>query len=193
MDKTCETIVEMLDPRRQAAANGQLLALEQALERTRDFTDQIKTANDQEIAHRRHVSALHAIDHLGRLLHRCRQTDRHRAIKENEDLQNLAKRLSAPLMREYVLETPDPGFVDTLNGIRKEFRESRESFRAKTIGAASLGVLDTERAIIRLDSVRWLHRVSYHLWRIAYHLEQAAMDVPEKSDGSEIEREPDLD
>jgi phosphate:Na+ symporter len=46
----------------------------------------------------------------------------------------------------------------------------RQAFRTETIEAASVGGFSAEDTIRRLDAARWLQRVGYHYWRIAYHL-----------------------
>ena len=45
----------------------------------------------------------------------------------------------------------------------------------------------------RLDSMRWLHRVAYHLWRIVVHQRAAASEVrqTEKETDLHIEDEED--
>ncbi len=186
-------VVRLLTPDTRDSVKESLDAVRRALEETGDFTDQIKTTLDQESAHRRHVAALHALDHLRRLYDRCTQTDRIDLIRLNEDLQALSRQLTGRLAAENALQSFDAGFVDDLNGIRKAYREARETYRTKTIGATSLGEIETERAVLRLDSVRWLHRVAYHAWRIAHHLQRAETEQPEKTGRIELESERDLD
>ena len=35
---------------------------------------------------------------------------------------------------------------------------------------ASTSSIVDEAALDRLDAIRWLHRVGYHLWRIQHHM-----------------------
>ena len=57
-----------------------------------------------------------------------------------------------------------------LNRLRRVLRRQRESYRNRIILWGATGRLDDEAAGARLDAMRWLHRVSYHLWRIEHHL-----------------------
>jgi len=64
--------------------------------------------------------------------------------------------------------------------------------REATIDIASQGVTDTETALLRLDAIRWLRRVCFHIWRIMLHrsdidrqLAQPVQVMPEKRDGEE--------
>jgi phosphate:Na+ symporter len=49
-------------------------------------------------------------------------------------------------------------------------RELRHSMREETIAMTSENRMDSATALVRLDAIRWLHRVSYHIWRMAVHL-----------------------
>jgi len=52
-------------------------------------------------------------------------------------------------------------------------RRRRNLFRERRLALVSRGRLDAELAYDQMDSMRWLHRVCYHLWRIVHHLERA--------------------
>lgn len=56
-------------------------------------------------------------------------------------------------------------------------RQQRQSQRDRFISEATDGTLPDETAWLRLDAVRWLHRVAYHLWRIRMHLNLLGNDA----------------
>ena len=192
-DQTAEVIVDLLKPTGDAAPRARLAAIEQALAATQDYTDQIKTPAEQVLAHRRHVSALHALDHLTRLYERCRQADRIDLIRQTPALTEAAKRLVDLLDAKFVKEETAPEFAQHMNTLRKDYRDHRKSFRIETVRSASRGELDTEATMDRMDSVRWLHRVAYHLWRITYHMDRAAMQAPEEIRVQEVDAEAEFD
>jgi phosphate:Na+ symporter len=61
-------------------------------------------------------------------------------------------------------------------------RAQRSRFRDATLRRAADRALSAEEALARLDAMRWLHRVSYHLWRIAFHLGPNAAPEPRPLD-----------
>ena len=56
-----------------------------------------------------------------------------------------------------------------IKNIRLRLESAGPAMRAATIDLASHGATDTDTALLRLDAIRWLRRVSYHTWRIMYH------------------------
>lgn len=162
----------------RAAATARLQQVQEALETTRQFTEQIRTGPDQLRAHGRHLAAMHALDHLSRLVHRCTQVERIAALRGEPRLRRLAG-----VMRALVLQAA--GADDLAAAERKQerlrdlLRGERHRYRERTLVAASLRRIDAETALLRLDGIRWLHRVSVHLWRILHHLRLAEQqDAP---------------
>ncbi len=192
-DETAEVIVDLLRLTGEAVPCARLTAIEQALAATQDYADQIKIPADQEMARRRHSSALHALDHLNRLLQRCLQADRIALIRQTPALSESARRLVELLDVKFVKEETAPEFTQHINTLRKDYRDHRKTFRAETVKLASRGELDSEATMDRMDSVRWLHRVAYHLWRITYHMDRAAMQAPEEIRPQELDGDADID
>lgn len=57
-----------------------------------------------------------------------------------------------------------------LDSFRQRMRELRHTMREDTISLTSQRQMDSATALVRLDAIRWLHRVSYHVWRMAVHM-----------------------
>lgn len=186
-------IVDFFDPTDGTVSAARLAAVGTAIDETQSYADQIKTDASQESAHRRHLAALHALDHLDRLHERCGQYDRIATIRQDDRLKNLSHRLSAVLAAPTGAADPSLAFDDHLDQLRKDFRDERKQYRKATIDAASTGALDPSRAELQLDSVRWLHRVAYHLYRIARHLERATTQAPAELARRELITEEELD
>lgn len=140
-----------------------------ALAATRAFIAEIETGGADAPRHRRIVAALHLLDHLGRLYYRCTQIKRIATLASEHRLTRLRGVLSS-LSAE--AENPAAGRASEtrLNRLRKLLRVERERYRERTILLASTSRMVDEAALDRLDAIRWMHRVSYHLWRIQHHM-----------------------
>ena len=87
------------------------------------------------------------------------------------------------------LEIDDPVQCEnTLNGLRRFLRRQRKLRRDLLISDAATDNLPDDVVWARLDTLRWLHRVSYHLWRIRWHL-NALEGVPPDRKGGEVNDE----
>lgn len=145
-----------------------------AIDQTRGFVDAIDTTPDHP-AHARHRAALHGIDHLRRLQQRARQSSRIATLVADHRLNRLGRVLRFELAQ---LAAPDLG-TEALQKIAARFDRleriiwhQRHGFREATIASAA-SRRDPADTIAILDSLRWLHRVAYHIARILIHLETA--------------------
>ena len=165
-------------PRRDTAARGgdpRLDALESAVDEARAFAEHTPPCAEGSESQRRLVSAFHVLDHLDRLVDRCRQSERPRAVRADERLAPLGAALRTALI-DVAAGLDDDGAPPPeapLKAIRDLLKDERAPFRAGTISRVGHG-LPLSHAIARLDAVRWLHRCAYHAWRIAVHLQPAA-------------------
>ena len=62
---------------------------------------------------------------------------------------------------------------DYFDKLRNLLRRQRRSYRRRLITLATKGLIDPEQTGDRLDSIRWLHRSAYHVWRIVHHLRKS--------------------
>jgi phosphate:Na+ symporter len=155
--------------RAKRADAAEMRDIADALAAVRDFIDKIKHGEVNSPRARRIAAGLHVLDHLGRLYYRCAQSD----IIANLASEHRLRRLRG-VLRDLCDEAAgsDADLVSEvrLNRLRKLLRAERKRYRERTIMLASTGRISDETALGRLDTIRWLHRVSYHLWRIQHHL-----------------------
>jgi len=172
----------LLDGGPGLAGQGRFDVIATALDTTRLYLDRISTGGRDGPAHDRHRAAMHALDHMLRLQNRLGQSPRIAAIEDDRRLSRLASMLRAMAKRieasgDYRSHAPRLGWLRGIN------RRRSDAFRAATIDAASHDRIGTDQAILRLDAMRWLDRVSYHLWRIAVNFsgaaEEAAAEIEE--------------
>lgn len=156
-----------------------------AVDTTRAYADRIRTMPEDGPLYDEHRALFHSLDHLERMLRRFQQIDRIETLDRDPELREKANELRTAIeafLRDGItLET-----AETFNHLRKTFRDDRHSYRAQTIDRASRDEIETEEAMARLDAIRWLHRVTYHLWRIShYRLLAEGIAVPETGTGPE--------
>ncbi|MCV0425691.1 MAG: Na/Pi symporter [Roseibium sp.] len=143
--------------------------LESAIEETRSFLDRIAVTETDEHLLRQIRSGFHILDHLDRLLYRCSQSDRLAELSQDDRLQRFAillLRVTADRDHNESSATCE----QTLNRLQRILRRQREIRRNSLISDVASNRIAGETVWIKLDAMRWLHRVSYHLWRIQLHL-----------------------
>ena len=163
-----------------AADTDRLDVVDEALTQVRRYADDIHTGPRQREIRQQHLGAMHALDHLDRLLDRCRQEQRSRTVLGDADLRTMAdgfqQLLHATATR--LLEEQGPLPEAELKDLRDRLRSMRHTYRTGTLVEVSSGELPFGLASDRLDAVRWLHRTAYHAWRISVHLVSAASPPP---------------
>lgn len=146
-----------------------LHTLAQSIETTRHYLEQAQSTPDSGETHGRHLATLHALDHLARLVHRCSQADRIEKLQDEKHLQHL----SSIIFQACEAWLGDPGakvHEGRFDRLRTLLRDQRQRYRITTIQEAAHRNIDADTTLWRMDGIRWLHRVTYHLWRIIHHL-----------------------
>ncbi|ASP32391.1 Na/Pi cotransporter family protein [Labrenzia sp. VG12] len=144
-------------------------ALAKAIADTRAYLDRIPVFQ-KDAAHERQVRALyHSLDHLGRLLYRCSQQDRILELSRDHRLLRLSGLLRRTIEQSNAHDAPPPDPVaceELLDRLRVLMRRQRRRQRDLLIARAAAKTLAAETIWLKLYALRWLHRVSYHLWRL---------------------------
>ncbi|MEQ8507565.1 MAG: Na/Pi symporter [Rhodospirillaceae bacterium] len=166
-------LADLLDPHlRDDAEEERLAATRRALDETRYYLNRIKTEPSQSLVHLRHVATIHAIDHLNRLYVRCKNSDPLKVRRYDHRLKRLAGLLER-VAKSVSNETLNEQTEVSLDRVRSLLRTQRRSYRHTLITRASRGEIEPDQVADRLDSIRWLHRSAYHVWRAVHHLRQA--------------------
>ncbi len=151
-----------------------------ALAATRSFMANIASGGTDSPRAPRIAAALHILDHLDRLYFRCTQAERIAVTADDHRLSRL-RSLLARLSSEAGQRAGGKEIETRLNRLRKLLRTERKRYRKRTIMLASTGRVAREDALSRLSAIRWLHRVSYHLWRIQHHMNRMREASPPAS------------
>ncbi|GIL00725.1 MAG: hypothetical protein BroJett030_06240 [Alphaproteobacteria bacterium] len=161
----------------QLHAERRLATAAGAIDETRQFAERVRTDQAQAMARRRHLAALHALDHLVRLRNRCTQGARVQTVLADPGLRRSGDEMAA-ILRAIIDGSLSDDAEARLDALRHRLRDARHEAREETIAAAASGAMATSDAMLRLDAIRWLHRVAYHLWRIVHHQRAARSEAP---------------
>ncbi|QDU65321.1 Na/Pi cotransporter family protein [Engelhardtia mirabilis] len=159
----------------------------------RHFADEIVGVEMSADAQRYFLSSMHVIDHLDRLAERCLDRERLGTLRQDERLRELssvevrALQSSAKAMRAGDKAAGELQLVDARDQIRAE----RHPYRERMLATIPDPEVEFDQVIRRLDALRWLHRTTYHAWRITHHLAAAEQPgQPGVDPGSEVSRPP---
>jgi len=151
--------------------------LRNAVRQTQDYLEQIRTRGMSANTARRHADGMHCLDHLNRLSYRVGQANRIRAMHDDPRLRRLGRVLRSELQRLSHPTRPAES-AERLDRLRRLLRRQRRRYREQIIEQGPNAPLDADQILARLDALRWLHRVSYHFWRIVAHLDNHGDGVP---------------
>lgn len=165
------------------AGNGKkvsLAELQQSLDRTHVFIDEIQLNPGEEANWKGLVALVHTLDHLQRLHERCEEEEERavtaRKTPELAEYRNLLITTIHKIMED--LEQYRPGKAahraeKTSNTISQQAENLRETLMNKVAS----GALDIPEATEYFQAIRWLRRVGSHVARITYHYNQAVLSI----------------
>jgi phosphate:Na+ symporter len=180
---TFELILRLLPAVEARGVEARVAELRQALSETREYVENIRSSPDEGWTYRRHLSAMHVIDHLDRLADRCAESERWAVLREDPQLAMITRELAPAVndVREALVHgertVPEEGLEAAWQLLQQQGREYRE----RVLERVAVGGLDAVEGIERLDAVRGARRVAYHAWRIAHHLNRCrAHEAPDE-------------
>ena len=155
----------------ETTSQSTLLAnLDDAIEKTNDYLQEMAARFQGAPPIRDYLACIHVLDHLRRLDRRLRDDKRLRRCRDDQELSEISDRLSVaidrfanatrPLTAEQAVE---------IRAINHELKTDMRTYRARMVEKTASGEISTADAVLRMDTTRWLRRVGYHIWRIAYH------------------------
>ncbi|TYC66778.1 Na/Pi cotransporter family protein [Stappia sp. BW2] len=142
--------------------------LVKAIAETRTYLDRIIVPPNDMVFQEALKGQFHILDHLARLLYRCEQRQRIDELALDHRLKRLAGLIlgvTGTSARQQDIKTQEK----TLDRLRLLMRRQRRLNRDRLIAMAAADKVPAETVWLKLDALRWLHRVAYHLWRIRLH------------------------
>lgn len=150
-----------------------------ALRNTRSFLQEIHTSPEQPDEYQRHLSVLHAIEHLERLvtaLHDWGQGIQSGALATDREITR-AIRITRDALEEAGswFDAADPErLTPDLSSLAARVADLRREHRPAVMARTAGGVDSPEAALHILDAMRVVDRTMYHLWRVIHHLGSVA-------------------
>ena len=178
----------------QEVESEPLELIDRGVDAARRFADRIAAPAAREQAQRWLLTSMHAIDHLDRLVERCRRREMIETVHAAARLRELSVVLREALAASAVTlrGDGDAPAEPALRRARDVIRAERQPYRQRILAGVPAREIALDQAIMRLDAIRWLHRTTYHAWRIALNLEQARQPAlpatAEHPSRAEIER-----
>jgi phosphate:Na+ symporter len=152
------------------AVTTRLEPVRDALARTREFLRHIRTSPSATGVHESHLAVLHALDHLDRLEEALLEpvSPIGEDVAGSRELRSRVVEILGQLGTWFDEDGPSP--ATDLGALSQEVAEFRRARRLEILGLAASGDEDPDRALERLEGLRWLDRVVYHVWRAVHHL-----------------------
>lgn len=152
-----------------------LVEMQTALNETHAYVDLIHLDKTNTPQWQQLVAAVHILDHLQRLHERCDEEE-YRALvaKNNEALSLFVKQfiialdnISANIDRQRWRENAQLASVAN-NALLTQLAPIRD----EVMSNITVGEITVSQATHKVEAIRWLKRVSYHISRITHHLEE---------------------
>ncbi|WP_074519460.1 Na/Pi cotransporter family protein [Kordiimonas lacus] len=167
---------------RQASQEARLEALLRATENTQLYVEEISSSALDPVSADQQVAALHALDHIRRLHHRCTQITRVGALSADRRLARYTAVLAHAVGR-FTLDGDISAGRAAFERLHGFMRVQRHRYRQSEVHSSIKEHGPDTTLMARLDAMRWLQRVAYHVWRISYHLgERDQQAEPSASD-----------
>lgn len=156
-----------------------LEAADRALAETRLYLAKVRTPEAARAAYQRHLSTLHAVDHLDRLIEAAGEPRSARTAARDPALRDMARGMldefDATLAWLKDVEKPAPAGV--LEAMSKSLAEQRKQHRPRILEDTAHGRLTPDEATDQLEAARWVDRLGYHIWRAVLHLGETPVPV----------------
>jgi len=152
-----------------------LQQLQEELDQTQIYLDRIHLTHSEGHLWKRLVFMIHTFDHLQRLHERCEEeSDRAEASKHFPVLSRFSQRLEEDIgsLQDYVQKGKWNQAVRCARQLFHFIRQDAETYRHKMVQQMGKGELTADQCRDSLEAIRWMERVSKHLYRISYYLEK---------------------
>lgn len=156
-----------------------------AADEVRSFLGMFRSTPDGAGEHDRHLSALHALDHLERLIAAVKK-GKSAAFRQSGQLEP-AVLLVCEKLEELEQLLPEGRALDSAEELSRTTAEHRRKHRQVTLEQTAEGKLTPSQSGQLLEAMRWLDRLTYHVWRIVVHLQEKGEPQAMVDSASDIE------
>jgi phosphate:Na+ symporter len=149
--------------------------MQSELDITHDYVDQIHLAPKDGAHWTALLSSIHTLDHLQRLHERCEEDiDRLEAALSNIHLQEYCERLAHDI--DQILTSMDNSKWD--DAVKRSeastnyFNSHSFRLRDQVMADVATGKMTVPDGTDSLEGIRWLERVSKHIYRITFYMHE---------------------
>jgi phosphate:Na+ symporter len=153
-------------PPPRGAASRRIHEVPLALGVIRTFLAQVRTPPHDGVSFQRHLSLIHAVDHLDRL---------EDLRREFEELGPLPAPLAPTARRlaDALTEWTHDRDTDALGRSSRVLAEERKARREAALEEMAVGGMPPEMGRISILHVKRMDRIAYHAWRASHHMDLA--------------------
>lgn len=144
-----------------------------------DYLGEIGAKNSEQSKIARHVAALHADDHIERLIDHGFEEHLCERMFDNPDIAGCARLTDESLQLALSwlgTRERDSAICDRLAAHATSIAEQRRALRPVLLARTARAELDVEDADRLLETLLWLDRVAYHAWRFVDHMQRQRVD-----------------
>lgn len=160
----------------QKSQKTDILQLQQALNKTHSYIDQISLKNESGAQWERLVAMIHTLDHMQRLHERCEEEeDRAITLRDTKQFVNEKDIMIQGIksMMKAMQANDLQAMLKHSNKTKKRLDKQIKPYRKIIAEQIARGELDVIVGTDYFEGIRWLKRVSWHLIRISLHYKQA--------------------
>lgn len=155
-----------------------IMQIQNMLDNTHTFIDKIHIQDKTNPNWSYLVDVIHIVDHLQRLHERCEEEeDRIICAKNTNQLKNLIKKLHTNILDTILAQETNNWnkVVENSQELTIEIEKINQSYREEIANQIASGEIDVQDGSDKLEAIRWLNRVSIHIYRINYHIHKAIL------------------
>ena len=156
-----------------------LIQLQQDLDQTQFYLDAVHLSQNEVNLWSRLTSMIHLLDHLQRLHERCEEEDdRAEASKQFIALHKLSNRLEMDIneLQNAFKNGMWSEAVEITQSLYNTIHDNAEGYRHGMVERMGQGLVTADECWDALEAIRWMERVSNHLYRISYYLEKMLLE-----------------
>ena len=156
-----------------------LIQLQQDLDETQFYLDSVHLNQKEVVLWSRLTSMIHLLDHLQRLHERCEEEDdRAEASKHFIALHTLSSRLEMDLnkLQDKFKNGMWSEAVEITHSLHKSIHDNADDYRHGMVERMGQGLVTADECWDALEAIRWMERVSNHLYRMSYYLETMLLE-----------------
>lgn len=147
-----------------------------ALDQTREYLQRISVESTDTELLDKYLRNVHVLDHLRRSVIRAGRESRLKLIRADGELSSMTDELLRAIELLLPSEGPLPSEnLERIREINSHLKSRMREYRRGAMILAAAGTLDSQTALRRMDTARWLRRLAHHVMRLAEY----STSVPE--------------